>query len=313
MLYPPPRRQSHYWSTCRIITQELYLRNLVSPAGEDIAITNGNVTLHYTKYGRGPLLIFVHGFPDHADTWATFQVPFFARTHTVLTPYLRGYPPSSVPADVSAYSSANFVSDLLAILDHEKAEKASIVGHDVGGGVVQYFALAHPERVEALVLVNTVVLPNFVRLIEFDPDQEYRAKYTIALEAYHAGDPVPQQVFDILASIRNETYRAEVTKYIEKGPIDGMLHFYNDNYPEPPYGKNISTAGMVEKVPTLIVWGTDDQYFSPKNYDGLAGWFEKGVRLVTVPGASHWSFRDQPEKFNVEVDGFLRTVGELRG
>ncbi|KAF2802712.1 putative hydrolase [Mytilinidion resinicola] len=302
-----------YFLTTLLLFPHLNPPNYPSPSGKDISITNNNATLHYTKYGRGPLLIFLHGFPDRADTWSTFQVPFFARTHTVLTPYLRGYPPSSIPPDVSAYTSTNFVSDLLAIIDHEKAEKATIVGHDVGGAVVQYFALAHPERVEALVLVNTVVLPNFVRLIEFDPDQEFRAKYTIALEAYHAGDPVPQQVFDILADIRNETYRAENTKYIEDNPIDGMLHFYNDNYPEPPYGKNISTKGMVEKVSTLIVWGTDDQYFSPKNYDEMAGWFEKGVRLVTVPGASHWSFRDQPEKFNVEVDGFLRTVAELRG
>jgi len=54
------------------------------------------------------------------------------------------------------------------------------------------------------------------------------------------------------------------------------------------------------------LWGTEDEYFSPKTIDGVEGWFEEGVRLVTVPGAGHWVFRDEPGRSNREIESFLR-------
>jgi pimeloyl-ACP methyl ester carboxylesterase len=277
--------------------------------GKDITISNGNVTLHYTKYGRGPLLVFQHGFPDNSKTWNTFQVPVFAQSYTVITPSLRGYPPSSVPPLAEDYTLQKMVSDLLAILDNEGSKTATLVGHDVGGGVVQSFTAAHPERVHALIMVNAPILPVFENLIEFDAGQQFMAEYTITFEAYQVGQP--KNVSSLVKFIHNATYNAEIAQYLEQSPIDGMLHFYNENYPGPPYGKNLSTEGLVQKVPSLIVWGEKDEYFSPKMIDGLQPWFSKGFRLVTIPEAAHWVFRDAPKKVNAEIESFLDLVRRM--
>ncbi|KAK3055088.1 hypothetical protein LTS18_011874, partial [Coniosporium uncinatum] len=106
-------------------------------------------------------------------------VLYFSSHYTVLTPTLRGYPPSDVPRNVTDYTREHMISDLLAILDHEQASSVVLIGHDVGGGVARFFTFAYPNRVEALFMINTPFLPLFLKLIEFDPAQQEMARYTI--------------------------------------------------------------------------------------------------------------------------------------
>jgi pimeloyl-ACP methyl ester carboxylesterase len=183
------------------------------------------------------------------------------------------------------------------------------VGHDIGGAVVQYFALNHTDRVEALIMMNTPAIPVFLPLIEFDTEEQEYAKYTIPYYSYRPGQP--KNISTLVEHIRNTTYRANIAEYLQESPIDGMLHFYSLNYPSPPYGQNISTTGLSQKVPSLLIWGDEDPYFSPKLLDGLQNWFEKGIRLVTVPGAGHWVHRDSWRRVNAEIKSFLGVVREI--
>lgn len=91
----------------------------------------------------------------------------------------------------------------------------------------------------------------------------------------------------------------------KKSPLYGMLDFYNENFPAPPYGQDLSTEGLAERVPSSIIWGELDPYFSPAMLNSLEARFEYGIRLVTVPGAGHWSPRDKPARFNAELKSFL--------
>ncbi|KAI8936745.1 hypothetical protein NX059_007132 [Plenodomus lindquistii] len=278
------------------------------PQGQQIFTQNNGATIHYRKYGSGPYLILQHGFPDRETTFNDFQVGEFAKQYTVITPTLRGYPPSSISPNSSDYTTQNLASDLLTVLDNENATTATLVGHDVGGAVVQTFSLLHPSRVHALILMNTPPLPTFGTLLERDKDVQAYAEYTIPYFSYVPGNP--KNISTITSGIRNATYRAETAAYLEASPIQGMLWFYNENYPAPPYGRNVSfDATYVQRVPSMLLWGTEDPYFSPRIIDGLQGWFGEGLRLVTVPGAGHWVYRDAWEKSNREIWSFLRTVG----
>jgi pimeloyl-ACP methyl ester carboxylesterase len=183
------------------------------------------------------------------------------------------------------------------------------VGHDIGGAVVQYFALNHSSRVEALIMMNTPVIPVFLPLIEFDKEEQEYANYTIPYYAYEPGQP--KNISTLVEHIRNSTYRDEIADYLEDSPIDGMLYFYDLNYPAPPYGRNISTVGLAQTVPSLLIWGDEDPYFSPKLLDGLQKWFKDGIRLVTVPGAGHWVHRDAWRRVNEEIRSFLAIAKEI--
>ncbi|KAF2010262.1 putative hydrolase [Aaosphaeria arxii CBS 175.79] len=297
------------WATCCQSLASAHAKILPPANGEEIFINNNGVTLHYRKYGCGPYLVLQHGFPDRETTFADFQVPAFAQSYTVLTPTLRGYPPSSVPPEAADYGPDYLVSDLAAILDHENTTTATVIGHDFGGAVVQYFSLYHPERVEAMVMMNTPPFATFVPLINFDKEAQEYARYTIPYYTYKPGQP--KNISTLVENIRNTTYRAEIAAYLEASPIDGMLHYYSANYPGPPYEQNTSVSGYVQKVPSMLLWGVEDVYFSPKMLDGLEGFYNKGIRLVTVPGAGHWVFRDDWQRSNEEIWSFLKTVLRL--
>ncbi|KAL1606143.1 hypothetical protein SLS60_003544 [Paraconiothyrium brasiliense] len=251
----------------------------------------------------------MHGFPDRETTFNDFQVPMLSQRYTVITPTLRGYPPSSVPLNVESYSSSNFVSDLEAIMDYENATRATFIAHDVGGGIAQFFAFTHPRRVEALILMNAPIIPTFQQLLSSDSEAQQYARYTIPYYTYEPGQP--KNISTLVEPIRNITYRASIASYLNASPISGMLHFYNLNYPGPPYGQHFNVSGLVQKVPTMLIWGSEDPYFSPKIIDGLQDWFSKGIRLVTIPKAGHWVFRDAWQRCNEEILSFLQIAGKM--
>ncbi|KAI9686898.1 MAG: hypothetical protein M1822_002651 [Bathelium mastoideum] len=273
-------------------------------------VDNDGAKIHYLIYGSGepPFLIFTHGFPDNSATWFN-QLPYFlARNYTIITPTLRGFPPSSVPPLKSDYDAAHFTSDMLAIFqDAQVCKPAYLVGHDIGGGVVQQFAYAHHDLISTIVMVNTPILPTFLPLIEFDAEQQSLSSYTWKYYRYEPGQP--KNATSIARDIRNATYRNSIVDYLNASPIQGMLNFYSEQFPGPPYFDlstfNYSLARYAYKQPSQIIYGIEDPFFSIRGLDGLSKWFPHGLRLVTLPGAGHWSFQDAPNKFNHELESFL--------
>lgn len=89
--------------------------------------------------------------------------------------------------------------------------------------------------------------------------------------------------------------------------MDGMFAYYKYNYPAPPYdsGAAVDTSDMLYQVPTLILWGLEDKYFSLKMLDSISTYFKEAVRLVTLPSAGHWSFRDQSARVSAEISSLL--------
>lgn len=108
------------------------------------AEVNG-LRLHYVTAGRGPLMMFVHGFPEFRYEWRR-QLVEFGRDHQAVAPDMRGYNLSGKPAELSQYRVPNMVEDLRALAAHLGRERFVLVGHDWGGVIAWAFAIAHPER-----------------------------------------------------------------------------------------------------------------------------------------------------------------------
>ncbi|MFD8339329.1 alpha/beta fold hydrolase, partial [Streptomyces solisilvae] len=255
-------------------------------------------------YGSGPAILFQHGFPDTELTYL-YQILDLARDHLVITPTLRGYPPSSVPKDASRYSIPELRSDITAVLDHLGVDRAVIAGHDWGGVVVQAHALAEPDRVDSLIILNSPVLEPFVELVNSDEEQQRLSAYTIPYLEYEEGDD--KNIDYVVQHIRNPQWRARIAAYLNRSPMHGMLSYYKMGYPKPPYGapppEDRST--FVYRVPTLILWGLDDPYFSLRHLSDLWNWFTQSYRFVSVPGAGHWVHQDASAKVNSEIRSWL--------
>jgi pimeloyl-ACP methyl ester carboxylesterase len=114
------------------------------------ATSNDGVKLYVEESGSGEPILFVHEFGDDHRSWAS-QVHALSRRYRCISYAARGYPPSDVPESVEAYSQAQAVADIVAVMDHCKVERAHIVGCSMGGFAALHFGLRHPQRARSLV------------------------------------------------------------------------------------------------------------------------------------------------------------------
>jgi len=108
---------------------------------------------HYVTAGKGKLIIFLHGFPEFWYEWKN-QLAEFGRDYQAVAPDMRGYNLSSKPGEVEQYQVKYLVEDLRALAEKLGHKKFILVAHDWGGAVAWAFAMAHPDRLEKLVIIN---------------------------------------------------------------------------------------------------------------------------------------------------------------
>lgn len=138
---------------------------------------------HYIEAGPvyGPLMIFLHGWPELGIIWRAQMEAFGNKGWRCVAPDLRGYGYSSIPANPAAYTLEEVVADMVALHDHLGAEPAIWVGHDWGSVVAGAFAAHQPHRVRGAVLISVPyfptanALPTLVPLVDrtIYPDTEY--------------------------------------------------------------------------------------------------------------------------------------------
>ncbi len=117
------------------------------------AITDDGFKLYCEETGTGTPVIFVHEFAGDYRSWEP-QVRHFAQRYRVITFNARGYPPSDVPEEVSAYSQTRAADDIVAVLDHFRIERAHIVGLSMGGFAVLHLGFRHPARASSLTIAG---------------------------------------------------------------------------------------------------------------------------------------------------------------
>src|SRR4029453_19293275 len=251
--------------------------------------------LHYASEGKGPLMMFVHGFPEFWYAWQG-QLAEFGRDHHAVAPDMRGYNLSSKPKDVKDYAVPLLVEDLAALADHLGAKKFPLVAHDWGRGVAWAFALMKPERLERLVIVNAPHPAIFQRLLAGNPDQQKASQYMLMFRSAEAEGMLSNDNFARLRQMvlgegqpGGWATPADTKAYLEAwgqpGALTGGLNLSRaarvgpPGRGEPARGIATDLAAMTVKVPTLVIWGEKDRALLTPNLDGLD-------RVVTaLPGA----------------------------
>ena len=143
----------------------------------------GRIDLHVLEAGEGPPVLLLHGWPQHAWCWR-HVIPRLAGDFRLIAPDLRGFGWSGVTE--GGYDPVTFASDAIALLDSLEIERAHVVGHDWGGATAFVMALAHPERVQRLLVLNSV--PPWVEVSPQLIAGAWRSWYAVVMAA--AGDLV---------------------------------------------------------------------------------------------------------------------------
>ena len=264
-----------------------------------IAAING-VNLYYERHGdTGEPLVFVHGYTGDITDWR-HQIPEFSRTHRVLVLDNRGHGRSEAPADRSVYTVEQMADDVEALLKHVGFERYHLLGHSMGGAVVQEVALRSPQKLLSLTLHDTAHRFNVDagqaiaawRNLQFGMAESKGMAAVADMEP--ALPPPPHMPAKRLEETKERLSRMSVDAFI--GSWNGLTTWVGTE-----------DRAYALETPTLVIYGALDM---PQLVEGSLKLAEliPGSVLEVVPETAHSPQWERPEFFNAALRGFLQRV-----
>lgn len=253
------------------------------------------------------MLLLVHGIGDSAQTW-DLLLPLLAQRFTVLAPDLLGHGDSATPrADYSLGGFANGMRDLLAVLG---IERATVVGHSLGGGVALQLAYQYPELCERLVLIASGGLGSEVTPLL----RALAVPGTGPLLAASARAPVR---LPVLAAAR----AAAAVGLLDGHDVTGLDRVWSGLRQGPTRtaflrtlrsvvdlrGQAVSSRDrlhLTAEVPMLLVWGARDPVLPVAHARAVAAELA-ACRLEVVPDAGHLPHRSHPRRVHAALGRFV--------
>ncbi len=249
---------------------------------------NNGVKIHYALYGSGPLVVFLHGFPDYWLTWR-HQMLALAKSFRAAALDMRGYNLSDKPKGVENYNINRLVDDAAAVIDAEGEKSAVVVGHDWGGATAWNIAMRRPELVGRLAILNMPHPYSLARELATNPEQ---VKYSQYARNFMDPEFYKQISLDRLGNwVRDPAAKAKHLEAMQRSDPQAMLHYYQANYPREPYRVWNSEPAHV-KMPTLLIHGLKDKALAATGLNGLWNWVDADLTITTIPGADHFVQQD---------------------
>ena len=251
------------------------------PAGNSVRVLGAN--LHYVDAGSGSVVVVLHGLADDVGVWESVM-PALAAKHRVIALDQIGFGRSDKP--LLGYRAGTFVDFLDGFLNELKIDRASLVGNSLGGWIAANFALAHPERIERLVLCDAAGYAAVPKTM--DPR---------ALNALRLASREDIRYLGPLA-FHNKQFYEDVDLAFKQRVTAGDNYTVNQLLDSMIRGEDVldGRLGAIHK-PTLIVWGREDKLI-PLNF---AERFHKeitGSRLEVIDDCGHMPHVECADKFN---------------
>jgi len=279
------------------------------PAGQ---FEEWQITLHgrravYRIAGSGPPVVLIHGMLNSSSHWQSVALEL-AREHTVIAPDLIGHGDSAAPrGDYSLGAHAASIRDLLAAIG---IERATIVGHSLGGGVAMQFFYQFPQRVERLVLISsgglgqqvspmlrTAALPGVSALLSLTIQPRLLAALAGGgrrmRERALSGGVHLQAIARALRPLENADARQAFLTTL-RSVID-------------VHGQRVSATDrlyLLETMPTMIVWGERDHTI-PLEHGRLAHEAIPHSFFKTLPDAAHFPHLEDPQGLSRLLSEFI--------
>ncbi|MDB5098918.1 MAG: putative hydrolase, alpha/beta fold family [Cyanobacteria bacterium RYN_339] len=266
---------------------------------EERLIALPGVRLHAVVAGEGPLVVLLHGFPDHWRVWRHQIDMLVAAGFRVVAPDLRGYNLSDKPLGVEPYRLTALVDDVAALIGALGSQRAFVVGHDWGGVVAWHLAVRRPDRVERLAILNA---PHpFLDWALLGPEQWLRSWHIgffqlpwlpeLALGAF---DYALLRGLYAHASTRPGTITAlDVEQSIAAISRPGALTAALNYYRAVPRNLSEGQAAVRVDLPVLVLWGERDPMLGPAMAAPGPGQAPQ-LALLRRPDAGHWIQLDLP-------------------
>lgn len=277
------------------------IRQIHRMRGEFVDV-GGNRLYYYAAgtRGAGAPIVLIHGFPMASRLWHEF-VPEFAPGHRLIIVDLPGFgrsdPPTGARSGCGAHAAA-----VHALLNDLGVERAYLVGHGMGGGVVQAFAVQWPTRVAGLALVSSA---------GFGVKPRRMARSARALGPLARVAPPALLAGLVHGSIRRgfaDPERSHLT-------LDMCLRHFTSVPGRDALAAHLSAMRECDtsawsrrlrelELPAVVIWGADDPFYPVALGERLHQAL-KGSSFTVIPGASHFVPEDQPEALRRALEPLL--------
>jgi haloalkane dehalogenase len=262
--------------------------------------------MHYLDEGRGEPLLFVHGTPTWSFEYRHLVRGLFSRYRCIAPDHL-GFGLSERPAGFS-YRTEQHAENLAAFVEQLGLERFSLVVHDYGGPIGLPLALAHPERVAKLVLMNTWMW-------SFDEDADMQKKARMAASGlgrwlYRYANAslrlLTPSAYGDRSKLTNDIHRQYLAVFADRDSrervlwalaqaLSGSRDFYQSLW---------QRRERLRRTPMLIIWGMKDSAFRPHQLEKWSDAFPQ-AQVVRLEQAGHWPHEEQPAEVLAAMRSFL--------
>lgn len=261
-----------------------------------VSVDGNEVEVAYHDEGSGDPVLFLHGIPTNSFLWRDVIEPI-AEERRVIVPDMIGYGNSSMYDGFDRSLRAQEAA-IEGLLEHLGVDRLSLVGHDLGGGVLLRYAVHHPDAVEKLVLSNSVAYDSW----PIDTVTELGLPET-------ARENDVDDIQGMLDGLFRQTLSGEASEEFLEGmktPWDseeGVTSLVRN-----AAGTNTSHTTEIDPgevtAETLLLWGADDEFQNVEWAERLEDDID-GAELVGLDDATHWVMEDRPEAYRERLAEFL--------
>ncbi|MCI2419906.1 alpha/beta hydrolase [Saccharopolyspora sp. K220] len=258
----------------------------------------------HTTGRTGEMLVFLHGTPSHSYIWREVIGAVEAAGHGVLAYDLLGYGASERPPnrDTSVTAQADLLGEVLA---QREISHCTLIAHDIGGAVAQIFATRHPERIDRLMLIDSVSYDSW-------PSATWQQIIRDHLDAYNA---TPQRDFEAMLTRQLTMTVADPTR-MSGGTLEaylaphrtplGRASFFEHQVRHYNSTPTQRTAPLLKTLtmPTRIVWGAEDRW-QPVSYAKRLAEDIPNAELSIIPDAGHFPMEDNPTRVIAEIQTLI--------
>lgn len=263
------------------------------------SVQTGDIVTNYHDVGEGDPVLLLHGSGPGVSAWANWRLPIehLSPRLRLLAPDFAGFGYTTAPDGVE-YSRELWLGQVVAFLDALGIERTSVVGNSFGGSMALALAIAHPDRVDRLVLMGSVGVPFEITdaldaVWGYEPSVETMGRLMRETFAYD-----PTLVTDELVRMR---YEASVRP--------GVQEAFSRMFPAPRQRWVDAMAhdeGDVRAIPhpTLLVHGRDDKVIPMSTTMTMLDWVDDS-RAHLFGRCGHWTQIEKAREFSTLVADFL--------
>ena len=289
-------------------------------------VGDGDSRLHYVEAGKGPLIIFYHGFPSFWYCWFN-QMELLKTRYRVVAVDGLGAGLSANPDVLDAYKVENLAAQLGAFAYAIGGSKRfTLIGHDWGAALSFAYAQAYPERLNGVIGMSAPPYNLFLDLVRTSPEQQARSQYMqtflgLTLDEI-ANTGLPNSIWQgaygelistgMLSAQEGEMFRVALAN---SKAIHGGMNWYRANLADfadiDPSLQWPASPNKIE-VPSMLIWGDSDTTFVQEFLTQISS-YAPDISVVRIPDVGHWTSMEKPETANAAIEKFVARLARPMG